>query len=148
MYEWFERGDRQNRTRPSGALRDKHFRLEINKDTFERYNERLPSNERRETRDERRIHSSYVDVRRLTFEQFCELLAPIITGQYNDQQLRQTFQRLDSDNDNHLNQQEIENLLLVVGRAESNYKVQDMISRLSSRGKLNFEGQSSLERAK
>ena len=79
-------------------------------------------------------------MRRLTFEQFCELLAPIITGQYNDQQLRQTFQRLDSDNDDHLNQQEIENLLLVVGRAESNYKVQDMISRLSSRGKLNFEG--------
>lgn len=125
MYEWFERGDRQNRTRPptssSGSPRDKHFRLEINKDTFERFNDRLPN------------------VRRLTFEQFCELLAPIITGQYNDQQLRQTFQRLDSDNDNHLNQQEIENLLLVVGRAESNYKVQDMISRLSSRGKLNFE---------
>jgi Ca2+-binding EF-hand superfamily protein len=68
-------------------------------------------------------------------------LAPIITGQYNDHQLHQTFERLDSDNDSHLNQQEIENLLLVVGRSESNYKVQDMISRLTSRGKLNFEGE-------
>jgi uncharacterized protein YneF (UPF0154 family) len=81
-----------------------------------------------------------LDVRRLTFEQFCELLAPIITGQYNDYQLRKTFEKLDSDNDSFLNQQEIENLLLVVGRAESNYKVQQMISHLSTRGKLSFDG--------
>jgi Ca2+-binding EF-hand superfamily protein len=83
-----------------------------------------------------------LDVRRLTFEQFCELLAPIITGQYNDYQLRRTFEKLDSDNDGYLNQQEIENLLIVVGRSESNYRVQDIVSRLSSssRGKLNFEG--------
>jgi len=122
MYEWFERGDRRNRQQTSfGTQRDKHFRLEINKDTFEQYNNRLPH------------------IRRLTFEQFCELLAPIITGQYNDHQLRRTFENLDSDNDNHLNQQEIENLLVVVGRSESNYKVQDIISRLTTRGKLSFE---------
>jgi len=43
MYEWFERGDRRNRQQASyGAHRDKHFRLEINKDTFEQYNDRLP----------------------------------------------------------------------------------------------------------
>ncbi len=43
MYEWFERGDRRNRQQASyGANRDKHFRLEINKDTFEQYNDRLP----------------------------------------------------------------------------------------------------------
>jgi len=83
-----------------------------------------------------------LDVRRLTFEQFCELLAPIITGQYNDYQLRRTFEKLDSDNDGYLNQQEIENLLIVVGRSESNYRVQDIVSRLSSssRGKLSYEG--------
>ena len=40
MYEWFERGDRQSFT--IGARCDKYFRLEINKDTFERYNDRLP----------------------------------------------------------------------------------------------------------
>lgn len=123
MYEWFERGDRRSRpqTASHAPQRDKHFRLEINKDTFERFNDRLPN------------------VRRLTFEQFCELLAPIITGQYNDRQLHQTFEKLDSDNDNYLNQQEIENLLIVVGRSESNYKVHDIISRLSSRGKLSFD---------
>ncbi|CAF0990726.1 unnamed protein product [Rotaria sp. Silwood1] len=122
MYEWFERGDRRNRQQPSyGMHPDKHFRLEISKDTFERYNDRIPH------------------VRRLTFEQFCELLSPIITGQYNDYQLRRTFEKLDSDNDNYLNQQEIANLLIVVGRSESNYKIQDMISRLTGRGKLSFE---------
>jgi Ca2+-binding EF-hand superfamily protein len=141
MYEWFERGDRRNRQQTSyGTHLDKHFRLEINKDTFEQFNNRLP----------RMIKKDFcfffeklffqLDVRRLTFEQFCELLAPIITGQYNDHQLRRTFEKLDSDNDNHLNQQEIENLLIVVGRSESNYKVQDIISRLSSRGALNYEG--------
>ena len=54
--------------------------------------------------------------------------------------MRQTFERLDSDKVGYLNQRDIENLLLVVGRSESNYKVQDMIARLSSRGKLNYEG--------
>ncbi len=43
MYEWFERGDRRNRQQTSyGNQRDKHFRLEINKDTFEQFNNRLP----------------------------------------------------------------------------------------------------------
>ena len=43
MYEWFERGDRRSRQQSSyGSQRDKHFRLEINKDTFDRYNDRLP----------------------------------------------------------------------------------------------------------
>jgi len=124
MYEWFERADRQNRNRQSSSIdshHDKHFRLEINKDTFEQYNDRLPH------------------FRRLTFAQFCELLAPMITGQYNDRQLRQTFEKLDSDNDNYLNKQELENLLIVVGRSDSNYKLQDIISNLTSRGKLSFE---------
>jgi Ca2+-binding EF-hand superfamily protein len=82
-----------------------------------------------------------LDLRSLTFEQFCELLAPIITGHYNDRQLRQTFEKLDSDNDDYLNQQELENLLLVIGRSELNYKVQDIISQLTSGGKLSFEGE-------
>ncbi|CAF0806500.1 unnamed protein product [Adineta steineri] len=114
MYEWYERGDRQRSI-------EKHFRLEINKDTFQRYNNRLPH------------------LRRLTFEQFCELLAPIITGQYNDRQLYETFEKLDSDNDNYLSQQELENLLIIVGQSESNYKIQYIISQLTNQGKLNFE---------
>ena len=34
----------------------------------------------------------------------------------------------------------LENLLIVVGRSESNYKIQDIILQLTSRGKLSFEG--------
>ena len=67
-------------------------------------------------------------------------MAPIITGQYNEYQLRRTFEQLDSDNDNYLNAREIEALLSVVGRSESNYKIQDIISSLTSRGKLSYEG--------
>lgn len=143
MYEWFERGDRRNRQQTSyGTQRDKHFRLEINKDTFEQFNDRVPSTrERKKTIVFFFIHCFYSDVRRLSFEQFCELLAPIITGQYNDYQLRRTFERLDTDNDGYLNRQEIENLLIVVGRADSNYRVQDIVSHLApTRGKLSFDG--------
>jgi Ca2+-binding EF-hand superfamily protein len=64
----------------------------------------------------------------------------MITGKFNDRQLRQTFEKLDSDNDNYLNQQELENLLIIVGRSGSNSKLQDIISKLTSRGKLSFEG--------
>ena len=54
MYEWFERGDRRNRQQTSyGSQRDKHFRLEINKDTFEQYIDRLPSERERKKNFER-----------------------------------------------------------------------------------------------
>jgi hypothetical protein len=45
MYEWFERGEHQNETAQPSLIdlsSDKHFRLEINKDTFERYKDQLP----------------------------------------------------------------------------------------------------------
>ena len=38
----------------------------------------------------------------------------MITGKFNDRQLRQTFEKLDSDNDNYYNQQEQENLLIII----------------------------------
>ncbi|UJR24639.1 hypothetical protein I4U23_006013 [Adineta vaga] len=114
MYEWYERGDRQRTFQ-------KHFRLEIKKDTFEKYNYRFPH------------------LQRLTFEQFCELLAPIITGQYKDHQLYQTFEKLDSNNNNYLDVDELENLLTIVGRSESNYKIEHIISQLTMEGKLDFQ---------
>jgi hypothetical protein len=39
MYEWYERGNRDSSIE---TRRNKHFRLEIKKDTFEQYNDRLP----------------------------------------------------------------------------------------------------------
>jgi len=144
MYEWFERADRQNRNRQSSSVNlqhDKHFRLEINKDIFEQYNDRLPRIKKFLFLNSSIPFFFLLDLRRLTFAQFCELLAPMITGKYNDRQLRETFEKLDSDNDNYLNQQELENLLIVIGRSESNYKIQDIISQLTSRGKLSFEGE-------
>jgi hypothetical protein len=40
MYEWFERGNRDSSL--IDFHHDKHFRLEIIKDTFEENNDRLP----------------------------------------------------------------------------------------------------------
>ncbi|CAF1303004.1 unnamed protein product, partial [Didymodactylos carnosus] len=128
MYEWFERGDRlkksanqQRQPSPSALQRDKHFRLEISKDTFEYTKSQIPH------------------LGSISFEQFCELLAPIITGQFNEYSLRQTFEKLDSDRDGYLNQQEIERLLVVVGRSESKYKIQDIMNRISRTGKLSYQ---------
>ncbi len=81
-----------------------------------------------------------LDLRQISFGEFCDLIVPMITGYFNDRQIRQIFDKLDSDNDNYLNQQELENLLLVIGRSESKYKIPNFIFRLTSRGKLNFEG--------
>ncbi|CAF1381295.1 unnamed protein product [Rotaria magnacalcarata] len=124
MYEWFERADQQNRNKNISTVdsrHDKHLRLTINKNTFEQHNDRLP-------------HS-----RRLTFEQFCTLLAPMITGQFNDIQLSQMFEILDLENDNYLDQYELENLLIVIGRSESTDKIQSSILKLTTRGMLSFE---------
>lgn len=44
MYEWFERVGRQNLNHEPSSVEiqhNKHFRLEMNKDTFEQYNDRL-----------------------------------------------------------------------------------------------------------
>ena len=37
MYKWFERANRRNETNSS-----KHFRLEINRNTFEKYQQQIP----------------------------------------------------------------------------------------------------------
>ena len=135
MYEWYERGsgDRQRRF-------GKHYRLEIKKDTFQQYNDRFPrKTDFGQCITTQRI-SLCLDLRRYTFEQFCELLAPIITGQYTDHQLYQTFEKLDSNNDSYLDIEELENLLTIVGRLESIYEIERIVLQLTMRGKLDFEG--------
>lgn len=45
MYEWYERADRHNRNHESPSVElhhNKHLRLEMNRDTFEQYNDQLP----------------------------------------------------------------------------------------------------------
>lgn len=142
MYEWFERAGHRNQNQPSSSVNvphDKHLRLKINKDTFERHNNRLPCN----------IKLSYkicktffllLDLKQLTFEQFSDLLVPMITGQCTDHRLIELFQILDSENDHYLDQEKLENLLAVIGRTESIYEIEDMISRITSNGMLNFQG--------
>ena len=68
------------------------------------------------------------------------MLAPIITGQYTDHQLYQTFEKLDSNNDSYLDIEELENLLTIVGRLESIYEIERIVLQLTMRGKLDFEG--------
>ena len=64
----------------------------------------------------------------------------MITGQCNDRDLRQIFSKLDSDDDDHLNEAELENLLFLIGQSKSNGRIHEIISRLTSRGKLSFQG--------
>ncbi|CAF4878455.1 unnamed protein product, partial [Rotaria magnacalcarata] len=63
----------------------------------------------------------------------------MITGQFNDIQLSQMFEILDLENDNYLDQYELENLLIVIGRSESTDKIQSSILKLTTRGMLSFE---------
>ncbi|CAM2709080.1 unnamed protein product [Rotaria socialis] len=62
--------------------------------------------------------------------------------QHNDRlphSRRLTFEQFYLENDNYLNQYELENLLIVIGRSESSDKIQSSILQLTTRGMLSFE---------
>lgn len=81
-----------------------------------------------------------LDFPRVSFSQFCELLTPVITGYGDDNQLRQTFASLDSDNDSYLNVRDLEILLIVTDRLEKASQILNLISQVTIDGKLSYDG--------
>ena len=136
MYEWYERADVKQ---PN----NQHFRLEVNRNSFDQYIHRLPRMERKKFLS-MKMFDFNLDFVQMNFGEFCEFLVPMITGYYHDRQIRQIFEKLDSNNDNYLNPEELESLLYVIGRPESRFKIPNYISRITPRGKLNFNGKLSI----
>ena len=134
MYEWFERANRRNETNSS-----KHFRLEINRNTFEKYQQQIP---RKIKFDEVFNEKSFVlDFHGIDFAKFSDLLVPLITGHFIDHQLKEIFEKLDSNHDEYLNRNEFEDLLRLIGRSESINQIKKYISLLTTNEKLHFQGQ-------
>lgn len=134
MYEWFERANRQNETNSS-----KHFRLEINRNTFEKYQQQIPSKIQFDgIFDEK---SFVLDFHGIDFGKFCDLIVPLITGNFNDHQLKEIFEKLDSNHDEYLNRNEFEDLLRLIGRSESIDQIKKYISLLTTNEELHFQGQ-------
>lgn len=65
----------------------------------------------------------------------------MITGNFNDHQLKEIFEKLDSNHDEYLNRNEFEDLLRLIGRSESIDQIKKYISLLTTNEELHFQGQ-------
>ena len=84
------------------------------------------------------------DFREIDFGKFSDLLVPLITGHGNDSQLKEIFEKLDSDQDQYLTEHDFEDLLRLIGRTESIEKIKTSFLLLTTKGKLHFQGESLL----
>ena len=85
--------------------------------------------------------SFVLDFHGIDFAKFSDLLVPLITGHFNDHQLKEIFEKLDSNHDEYLNRNEFEDLLRLIDRSESIDQIKKYISLLTTNEKLHFQGQ-------
>lgn len=81
-----------------------------------------------------------LDFHGIDFGKFSDLLVPLITGHFTEEQLKEIFARLDSNHDEYLNRKEFEDLLRLMGRSQSTDQITKYISLLTPNEKLHFQG--------
>jgi len=79
--------------------------------------------------------------RDLDFEEFCNLMLPVFTGKFDDDDLWYAFKKFDLDGSNYITVAELKKILSNIGQNFSEYEIETMIRKVDSNfdGKLSFE---------
>lgn len=84
------------------------------------------------------------DGKALTFDQFCDILIPVITGgaddQHDDYAIWLAFRAFDKNNDRYIQADELEILMRIIGKSVSRERIRDLIDRADwdKNGQLDF----------
>ena len=84
------------------------------------------------------------DLEALTFDQFCDILIPVITGSENDSPddyaIWLAFQAFDRNHDQYIQADELEILMHIIGKSISRERIRDLIDRVDwdQNGQLDF----------
>ncbi len=80
--------------------------------------------------------------RDLDFKEFSNILLPIYTGQFDDEEIRYAFKIFDRDNKGYLTVGELKQVLSKLGHHFTTTQIQRFVSSVdtSKDGRLNFQG--------
>jgi Ca2+-binding EF-hand superfamily protein len=70
------------------------------------------------------------DEKGLTFDQFCDILIPVITGGENDYSIWLTFRAFDKNNDQYIQVDELEILMHIIGKSVSREQIRNLINQV------------------
>lgn len=80
--------------------------------------------------------------RDLDFNEFCNLMLPVFTGKFNDDDLWYAFKKFDLDGSGYITVSELKKILANIGQHFTDYEIETMIRKVDSNfdGKLSFQG--------
>jgi Ca2+-binding EF-hand superfamily protein len=80
--------------------------------------------------------------RDIDFNEFCQILMPVFTGEFEDDELYYAFKKFDLDNSGTVTVEELKLILSKIGQFYTDEQISAMISSVdvNNDGKLNFQG--------
>ncbi len=84
------------------------------------------------------------DGKALTFDQFCDILIPVITGgeddHHDDYAIWLAFRSFDKNHDQYIQADELENLMHIIGKSVNRERIRNLINKVDSdhNGQLDF----------
>ena len=79
--------------------------------------------------------------RTIDFSEFCQIMIPVFTGTFDDDELWYAFRKFDMDNSGTITVDELKQILSKVGQFYSDKQIASMIATVDANGdgKLNFQ---------
>jgi len=66
----------------------------------------------------------------LTFDEFCDVLIPVVTGGENDYSIWLAFRSFDKNNDQYIQVNELERLMHIIGKSVNREQIRDLIDKV------------------
>ena len=80
--------------------------------------------------------------RDIDFNEFCRIMLPVFSGQFEDEQLYKAFKKFDTDNSGYISTDELKQILAKIGQHYSDKDIAKMVSSVDKDGdgRLSFPG--------
>ena len=73
-------------------------------------------------------------IEKMTFDQFCDILIPVLTihenDQYDDNAIRLAFRSFDQNHDEYIQANELENFIKIIGKSVDRNEIKYLISKV------------------
>jgi Ca2+-binding EF-hand superfamily protein len=78
----------------------------------------------------------------LDFNEFCDILSPVLTGKFKDNELEYAFKKFDFDNSGFITVRELSQILSKIGTFYTDRQISDLIATVDTDkdGRLNYDG--------
>ncbi|CAF1323913.1 unnamed protein product, partial [Didymodactylos carnosus] len=116
IYDWFERDNDFDGLPLAEKHKGHQYKLGITKEQFDQMKQIVTPT------------GVYGEL--LTFDQFCDILIPVITGDHNDYSIYLAFRAFDRNGDQFIEAEELESLMRIIGKSVSREKIKEYVGKV------------------